>query len=193
MGLFTKYDYLKPNRLSDVIRLISVLGLDTEFAYRKAEGLNVVLNGPPLSSTEWFEVAKAHPEFFKFNVKETTIVLLVRFLNRITVEGAETYPHLTVDQVQKMIDQAIALHDKQIARLQKNSFLVPVGTAILAAITTGLVTYFTVTHATTPIKYVEAKIDRLQNAVEINATESKNILLLVEGIARTKVDSVRKN
>jgi hypothetical protein len=157
--MYSKYQYLKQNRLSDVIRLISVLGIEDKYTFRKSDGLNKTLNGPPKSAEDWFKVAVEHPEFFKFGTDGNSIVLLMRYLSRITEDDKEKYPPLTIDQTQKVIDQAITLHDKQIARLQKNSFLIPIVTAIIAALTTGIVTYFTLASNNDLLKKMDKKLD----------------------------------
>jgi hypothetical protein len=166
MVLFSEYSYLKQNRLSDVVRLISVLAVETRWSYRQDKGLNDTLNGKPKSGENWFEIAKEHPEFFKFNNDENAVVLLLRFLNRTGEKGKEEYPAFTIDQTQKLIDQAILLHDKQIGRLQKNSFLVPILTAIITALATGLISYLTLTSNNASIKQVEKKIDSLTTTID---------------------------
>jgi hypothetical protein len=129
MKLFSSY--LIPNRLSDLIRLISVLGIHEEFAFRKNDGLEKTLNGKPRSGKEWFDIAKEHPEFFKLNTDTNSITLLVRFLNRKPNGQKFDYPALSSIETQKLVDQAIVLHDKQISRFQ---LLIPVYLAILALI-----------------------------------------------------------
>lgn len=68
---------------------------------------------------------------------------------------------LTIDQTQKIIDQAISLHDKQIARLQKNSFLMPIITAVIASFTTGLVAYLTLKNNNESIKKIDTKVENI--------------------------------
>lgn len=132
--------YLKHGRLSDVLRLITVLSLNSEHKFRKEKGLLVALNGSPFSGKDWFDVAKDHPEFFRINQSEESLVLLFRLSNR-KEPGTDNYIPLTIDQTQKLIDQAILLHDKEIARLQKNSFLIPLYIVVITSITT-LITLF---------------------------------------------------
>ena len=150
-----KTGYLKSNRLSDVIRLISVLGIDENLSYRKNEGLDITLNGKPRSGNEWFEIAKEHPEFFKLNTDTNSITLLLRFLKRIKIENEYKYPKLTVEETQSLIDQAITLHDKQIARFQ---LLIPIYLALLALIINLI--------PSNGLKKIEDKIDKLTEIVE---------------------------
>lgn len=129
-----KITYLKEGRLAEVIRLIALLGLHDEYSFRTNEGLDSALNGKPTTASTWFDIANEHPEFFKFNVANTSIVLLLRFLNRKIEKGKEKWEPLTIDQAQKLIDQAIALHDKQLARYQRDSFKIPILAAVITAI-----------------------------------------------------------
>lgn len=175
MGLFSNYSYLKQDRLSDVLRLISVLAIEERWSFRKSDGLDGTLNGKPKSAKDWFEIAKEHPEFFKFNAEGNAIVLLLRFLNRETENGQEKYSPLTIDQAQKLIDQAILLHDKQIVRFQRNSFLVPILTAIITALSTGLISYYTLKSSNISIKRVETKVEELNNNLK-SIQNSKTIL-----------------
>lgn len=125
--------YLLPNRLSDLIRLLVVLSVD-KHSFRTEQGLTGILRDTPRSSKKWLELAKEHPEFFRFNKDFTSICLLLRFLQQVDVPDGELREPLSVDQTQKLVDQAIALHDKQLARYQRNGFRFPMYGAIAAAI-----------------------------------------------------------
>lgn len=154
--------YLKKDRLSDVIRLLSVLATDERFSFRKSDGLDSSLNGKPKSAKEWFEIVNDHPEFFKFNqVKDTTVLI---FRSCLPEENGKRAP-LSIDQTQKLIDQAISLHDTEIARLQKNSFLVPIVTAVIAALATGIVSYFTIRGTDNNIKNIEEKLIEIEKKI----------------------------
>lgn len=152
---YIKTGYLKSNRLSDVIRLISVLGIHEKLSFRKNEGLDVTLNGKPNSGKEWFEIAKEHPEFFKLNSDTNSITLLLRFLKRVKVGEEYQYPKLSVEETQSLIDQAITLHDKQIARFQ---LLIPIYLALLALV----INLF----SNNGLKKIEEKIDKLTEIVQ---------------------------
>ncbi|WP_026109792.1 hypothetical protein [Flavobacterium sp. WG21] len=171
MKLFSSYEYLKQNRLSDVIRLISVLGVDDTYSFRKNDGLTTTLNGKPKSAKDWFEIAKEHPEFFKFNLAGDNVVLLFRSLFKPNSDNKRD--PLTIDQTQKLIDQAISLHDKQIARLQKNSFLMPIFTAIIASLTTGLVSFLTLKNNNESIKKIDKKVDDIILIIKANKKTTK--------------------
>jgi hypothetical protein len=153
MRIFSQY--LISNRLSDITRLISVLGIYEETSFRKNEGLDITLNGKPRSGKEWFEVAKEHPEFFKLNNDTNTITLLIRFLKRIKVNDKYEYPKLSVEETQNLINQAITLHDKQIARFQ---LLIPVYLALLALVLNLI--------PNNDLKKLEKKIDNLIEIVK---------------------------
>ena len=136
------YHYLKPNRLADVIRLIVVLSVD-KHSFRSEEGLSGIFRDNPKSAESWLDLANEHLEFFRFNKEKTTIILLIRFLQKIDISEGELREPLSVDQTQKLVDQAIELHDKQLARYQRDSSKSAVTAAIIAAISTiivGLIT-----------------------------------------------------
>lgn len=157
--MFNTSKYLKKNRLSDVIRLLSVLATDEKFSFRKSDGLDTTLNGKPKSSNEWFSIVEDHPEFFKFNQAKDTAVLIFR--SCLPELNGKRAP-LSIDQTQKLIDQAISLHDKEIARLQKNSFIIPIATALIAALTTGIVAYCTLSGSNDDIKKIDKKLKRIE-------------------------------
>lgn len=172
MKFFSKYYYLKSGRLADVVRLISVLAIGEKWNFRKNEGLNGTLNGIPNSAKEWFIIAKEHPEFFKFNQSEDAVVLLLRFVSRIEVNGIDKYPSLTIDQTQKLIDQSIALHDKEINRLQKNSYRIPLITTLLTLLVSLCITYLTLKNNDETIKRLENKIDIILTDSKFNKTQN---------------------
>jgi len=137
-----KYSYLQGDRLADVIRLITLLAKTELFTFREIKGIGIDLNGPPKSAVGWFELAAEHPEFFRFSQDGERLVLLLRFVSRIIVNQQEQYPALSIDQTQKLVEQAITLHDKQLQLYQRNDFKVPLWTAVIAAIVTLVTTVF---------------------------------------------------
>jgi len=126
------FRYLVPNRLSDIIRLIIVLARDKYF-FRSVKGIEGTLRDIPQSGPNWMKVAKEHPEFFRFSEDGTLIVLLIRFFKNTTPKPDELVEPLTVEETQKLVDQAIALHDKQLARYQRNSFRMPFYGTLIAS------------------------------------------------------------
>ena len=134
--------YLIPDRLADVIRILVVLAVD-KHSFRSEVGLEGILRGKPKSAISWLELANEHPEFFRFNKEQTSIVLLIRFLQKVDVTEGELREPLTVEQTEKLVDQAIALHDKQLARYQRDSSKNAITAAYIAAFSTVLVGVFT--------------------------------------------------
>lgn len=160
--------YLIPNRLSDVIRLIIVLSVDKQ-NFRKEEGLTGTLRDTPKSGDSWLEIAKDHPEFFRFGKDKLSIVLLIRFILMKDVEDGELRPPLSVDQTQKLVDQAISLHDKQLARYQRNSFKTAIWAAYIAAAATliaGVISYAIAIHSNqdfkTDIEIIKSKLETME-------------------------------
>lgn len=160
--MFSKSKYLKRGRLANVIALISALGSVEGNGFLSEESLTQTFNGKPSNDDNtWFEVAEDHPEFFRKNMKGNDIILLLRNANR-TIDGdKENYPKLEIGLTQKLIDQAILLHDKELARYQRNSFLIPILTVFLTALLTWVIASSTNTSANSSLKTIEAKLDQV--------------------------------
>ena len=171
--------YLIPDRLADVIRILVVLAVD-KHSFRSEVGLEGILRGKPKSAISWLELANEHPEFFRFNKEQTSIVLLIRFLQKVDVTEGELREPLTVEQTEKLVDQAIALHDKQLARYQRDSSKNAITAAYIAAFSTVLVGVFTWFSSMdsnkdikTNIEVIEAKLDKLE--IEVTNTQKEVI------------------
>jgi len=124
-----KKRYTKKDKLSDVIRLISMLS-QGKYAFHSEDGIKNALRGNPLSAASWEEIARDHPEFFRPQGAGTMFALLIR--SYFEKDDNEIRVELTVEQTQKLIDVAIALHDKEIQRRQMYSFRYPLWIALLA-------------------------------------------------------------
>lgn len=121
--------YTHQHRLSDVIALISVLATD-EYTFRSVEKLETALRSKPKSVAEWAAIAEDHPEFFRFNGKRTSIALLIRSYF-VEDENKQREP-LKVAETQKLIDVAITLHDKELARGQRFGYWFPLIVAFIS-------------------------------------------------------------
>jgi len=135
-----KRRYTLPHRLTDVIRLITVLSLD-KYAFRKLDSIKVALRGDPESLKTWQDIAYAHPEFFRPNGTEDHIALLMRSY-RPENHDNERDP-LSIPETQKLIDVAISLHEKEIERMQRNSHRIPIIVAIITALGISISAYIT--------------------------------------------------
>jgi len=166
--------YTIPNRLTDVIRLISVLAMD-EHTFRTKEGLDKAIRGNPLSAADWIQIASEHPEFFRPNGDGFYIALLLRsyFKENQFGNGAKTKECLTQEQTQKLIEAAISLHDKEIARIQKYSFRIPIRTAIIAGcavvlaslISTGAAIYLNIFNSN-KVEILQKNLDRIESKID---------------------------
>jgi hypothetical protein len=183
-----KYEYLKPNRLSDILGLISVLSIDSEWAYRPEESLRRHLNGSPKSANSWFEIAEAHPELFRINSDKKSLVLLVRFLRRTKDGNNVIFPPLSIEDTKSLIEQAISLHEKQQnGRFQRNSFYIPVATALIAAFTTSLVAFFTIRNTNNPVIEIDKKVEKVSVLINsIKVEQEKQNLKLDSLLLRSK-------
>lgn len=121
--------YTIENRLSDVIRLITVLSID-KHSFRTIENLEKAIRGLPSSAKTWLEIAEKHPEFFRPNGENTSIALLLR--SYLPTKEDDSREPLTIDETQKLIEVAISLHEKEIERFQRNSHIFPLIIAVIA-------------------------------------------------------------
>ncbi len=124
-----KKRYTIPNRLSDVIRLITIMSID-EYSFRTISKLDEALRGLPLSAKTWLEIADKHPEFFRPNGDRTSIALLIRsYLPQ--GENGRREP-LSIPETQKLIEVAMNLQEKDIQRRQRNTHLYSLIIAFMA-------------------------------------------------------------
>jgi len=151
--------YTLPDRLSDVIRLITVLSID-KYAFRTIANLNDALRGKPSSLKTWEEVAYAHPEFFRPNKQENCVALLIRSY-RTENQNNERDP-LSIPETQKLIDVAISLHEKEIERIQRNSYMIPIIVAFISLLAVIVTAYI----ANASNSDVKQKIENLIKQVQ---------------------------
>ena len=120
--------YLKANRLEDVIFLIQYLGLGQNYAL----GANTTPPGmterPPGA---WTAIARQHPEFFRVMQNTGTVTLSHRLYLKT---GKERPPPLSIENVQKLVENAMALHERQAKRLDAwKTWLTMIGAVVAAA------------------------------------------------------------
>jgi len=128
--------YTKTGRLSDVMALIQVLALDMH-SHRSEQGLNSGLQGVPKSEDSWINIAKQHPEFFRVLADgQNSISLVARHVQRKQQDGLRDV--LNADFVGKLIQAAIELHDREMARKYQWRAYIP----LVVAITAGTFTLF---------------------------------------------------
>lgn len=123
--------YLNPSRLADVLGLIQVLALD-EHAHRSESGLQGELQGPPKSGGSWTEIAGAHPEFFRVRPEgDHTVSLIARHVLPKNDLGVR---QLSSDFAGQLIATAVDLHDRQVKRSERWTYLVPIWVALITGI-----------------------------------------------------------
>jgi hypothetical protein len=126
-------EYAKPERLADVMAMIQVLALD-EHSHRSEAGLAEELQGPPQSARAWTEVGRAHPEFFRVRTKGTHVVSLVS--RHVTKRGDDGIRELSPDFVAGLLRSAIDIHDRQVRRAERWTYLTPIWVALMAGLFT---------------------------------------------------------
>ncbi len=132
-----KKEYLKENRLQEVIGLIQVLAYDKNTS-RSEVGLQDDLGYNPISAKSWLEVVSMHPEFFRIwpeesQTKRTALVSRYVLDYEKRGDGEEKRPILSPDQVSRLIDIAIQMHDKQVTRSKKWQTFIPLISVIIVA------------------------------------------------------------
>lgn len=132
-----KSSYLKPARLGEVLALIQVLAYDRDTS-RSEEGLGDELQRKPESAESWVELAESHPELFRVRLQEgrkKRVALVARYVlpYEELPDGEEKRPQLGGDVVNKLMEMAIELHDRQFTRKEQWKVIVPMIVAIIAA------------------------------------------------------------
>lgn len=128
--------YLEHGRLEDVLALIQLLALD-EHAHRSEKGLCKDLQGTPHSKSRWIDLAAAHPEFFRVSTDGTHRVSLLS--RHVTPKVNDDTKPLSPEFTLQLLTAAIELHDRQVSRAERWSYLIPVLAAVVAATATIIV------------------------------------------------------
>ncbi len=130
-----KLPYANPDRLADVMALIQVLALH-KYRHRSDKGLTDEMQGPPRSASTWKEIAQEHPEFFRVNSEEKLGVSLVS--RHVLPKDENGKRELPSDFTSMLLQTAINLHDRQLARANRWKAYIP----IVVAVTAGIFTIF---------------------------------------------------
>lgn len=142
-----KTSYLKEGRLGEVLALIQVLAYDRNTS-RSEHGLRDELKSKPESDNSWVSLAQKHPELFRVREEDgevDRISLVSRYVLPHTLEnGKKIRPPLEPSVVNKLIEVAIDLHDRERTRSERWRVIIPMlvaaisaGAAIAAAIIKG--------------------------------------------------------
>ena len=170
-----KRRYTIPHRLSDVIRLISVLSIHPD-TFRSEPGLNRSLTSDPLSSTtkQWRDVIAEHPEFFRCNKEKDHFALVIRSYfpenKSPNDEKIGLRDPLTVDQTQQLITVAMNLHDKEDEQISRNNRWFQMLLAIIAL--SGPV--FSSIYSSYSNKSIADKVDSLTSVIKTVDAKLKN-------------------
>ncbi|KIC02791.1 hypothetical protein OA88_06610 [Flavobacterium sp. JRM] len=166
--------YTKAHRLSDVIRLITVLAID-KYSFRNIENLEKAIRGKPLSASSWLEIANIHPEFFRPNGDNTSIALLLR--SYLPTKNDDSREALSILETQNLIEVAISLHDKEIQRFQRNGHLFPLIVAIIAllgVIFTSIFNHYFSNDTNSKLDSINQSIKQIEIKLENNINNTKN-------------------
>jgi hypothetical protein len=127
-------EYVNAGRLQDVLALIQVLGFCPQ-PRRSETQLQEVFQGTPSSPgmARWSDVAVRHREFFRVAGEHKESVSLSA---RHAAGANEEERVLPPEIVQKLLELALDIHDRQIRHTQRWTLYVPIWIAAIAAIST---------------------------------------------------------
>ncbi|MEM5480269.1 hypothetical protein WNY97_10600 [Pseudoalteromonas fuliginea] len=129
-------EYLKEHRLGEVIALIQVLAFHRNTS-RSEEGLIEELKLIPRSANSWVELSKSHPELFRVRDEEDKInrvSLVSRYVASYEAKnGKKIRERLEPSLVQKLIEVAIEIHDRQVSNFERWKVIVPLLVACISA------------------------------------------------------------
>jgi hypothetical protein len=131
-------EYARPERLADVMALLQVLALAHRATHRSEEELRKELQGSPRSADTWKSVAKDHPEFFRVNPdpdktdKNHIVSLIARHVSPKREDGKRG--PLTDEFVGNLLRSAVDIHDRQVRRSERWTYLVPIWVALILGI-----------------------------------------------------------
>ena len=132
------HPYTKTSRLSEVLSMLQVLGLD-ESTHRSESGLCRELKRKPESASTWTEIASEHPEFFRVSgTGEHQVSLIARHV--VPRDEQDRKPSLEPDVLGTLLTLALDLHDRQCQRADRWRTYVPIVVPIIASVITGGVT-----------------------------------------------------
>lgn len=137
-----KTSYLEDGRLADVLALIQILayGFNTS---RSDEGLLRDFKNKPVSAAKWTDIGLDHPEFFRVRDRKgksesKRVSLVARFILPYEAvdgdeEDEEKRPKLDPVIVNKLMELAVDIHDRQVSQSEKWKVVIPMIVAIIGA------------------------------------------------------------
>lgn len=128
--------YLQAGRLADVLALIQVLAYDRDTS-RSEDGIKDELQRLPTTAASWLSLAAEHAEFFRVRSSEDRtprVALIARYVKNYETQddGDEKRPALEPDVVNRLLETAIRLHDKQVLHDQRWTTYIPLASVLLA-------------------------------------------------------------
>ena len=103
-----------------------MLALD-EQSHRSLKGLEQELQMIPRSSNSWESVAQKHPEFFRVKTGASHGVSLIA--RHVSGDLGSLRPILGIDLLNTLMSTAIDMHDRQVKRSERWTYLVPIWAA----------------------------------------------------------------
>jgi len=133
--------YKNPDRLADVLALIQVLALDA-YRHRSESGLIEELQAGPRSAAKWEDIARMHPEFFRFEEGNKLPVSLVA--THVLPKNENNKRELPPGFLALLLQTAITLHDRQMERAYLWKMYLPILGSIIGLLGVFIAGVFTV-------------------------------------------------
>jgi hypothetical protein len=124
-------DYTAKGRLQDVLALIQILGLDPKPRQTEKEPMEALQCAPRSKLPRWSDVVAEHPEFFRVAGKDRNSVSLAA---RHAAGNSEAERILSTDFIQRLMQTAIDIHDREAKRAEKWTLYLPLVIAIIGAL-----------------------------------------------------------
>jgi hypothetical protein len=137
--------YGDSRRLADVMALIQVLALGKD-TKRSEDGLKDELQRKPLTEATWSTLAQRHPEFFRVREEDAGDssahrVSLIARAAMLKFPDGHREP-LSNDLIGKLLDIAISIHDREVARSERWKSWFPILVAIIGGFFAVIVVVF---------------------------------------------------
>lgn len=163
----TERRYTIPYRIDDIVALIQILAYG-ENSLRTEGWLKKDIGEPrSVSSGKWEDIAKLHPEFFRFSHDSPNpFSLVARYTMRSNPEGKrEPLPH---EMVKELLSLAVLFHDKEVRRRERwTIWLLPIVVAIIPAFASVVLAVYIPENIEKRDRAIQAKIEEISEDVGI--------------------------
>ena len=108
-----------------------MLALDKKVE-RSEKGIQDELQLVPVSGDKWTTVANEHPEFFRTRPDDTFAMSMIS--RRVLPENKKGFRRLEPEFVGQLLNTAVEIHDRQVRRGERWTYLIPIWVALVLGI-----------------------------------------------------------